>query len=109
MEGGRHHRGTAEAQEARTKLAAIREKARAAGDEELWTKAFVREVQLETALHGYETAVRFLREDAWPKEPLFRSVLDLVYGSSHVTCTQAYGWEIGRREKVESKGVDLKA
>src|SRR5688572_17461905 len=45
----------------------IRAKAMADGNEADWTRALVREVQLRTALHGYETAVRFLREEPWPK------------------------------------------
>ncbi len=87
----------------------IREAARAAGDEEEWTRALVKEVQLRMGLHGYETAVRFLKEQPWPKGEAGRDVLDLFYAHSLLTYYRAYSWEIVRREKVESKGVDLKA
>src|SRR5690349_10118854 len=46
-------------------VAKIRARAEAEGDEEHWTQALVREVQLRTSLHGYETSVRFLRENKW--------------------------------------------
>jgi uncharacterized protein YfaS (alpha-2-macroglobulin family) len=88
----------------------IRLGAQRSGDEEEQTRALVREVQLRVALHGYETSVRFLREQPWPKGALWRSALDLYYARSLVTYYQAYSWEINQREKVESKqAVDLKA
>ena len=67
-------------EEAAKAVAAIRAEARGRGDAGEETKALVREVQLREALHGYETAVRFLREEPWPKgarwpggpEPLLR-------------------------------------
>jgi uncharacterized protein YfaS (alpha-2-macroglobulin family) len=97
-------------EEAATKAEKIREAARAAGDETNEAKALVREVQLRTALHGYETAVRFLKEQPWPQSLLPRTTLRLFYAQSLVTYAQAFGWEIGKREKVSSTGaVDLKA
>jgi hypothetical protein len=39
-------------------IAQIRDRAQARGDEADWTRALVREAQLRTALHGYETAAR---------------------------------------------------
>ncbi|HEV8267349.1 MAG TPA: hypothetical protein VGR00_03915, partial [Thermoanaerobaculia bacterium] len=88
----------------------LRTNARAAGDEAEWTKALIREVQLRTALHGYETSVRFLMDQPWPKGARARATLNLFYGQSLVTYENAYGWEIAKREKVESKEkVDLKA
>ncbi len=97
-------------EEAAARAGKIRAAARAAGDETNEAKALVREVQLRTALHGYETAVRFLRDQPWPKGLLPRTTLRLFYAQSLVTYAQAYGWEIGRRERVESAGpVDLKA
>ena len=45
----------------------IREHARGAGDETQWTRALVEETRLRMALHGYETAVRFLRTYIIPK------------------------------------------
>ena len=97
-------------EEASQRVAKIREAARAAGDEADEAKALVREVQLRTALHGYETSVRFLKDQPWPKALLPRTALRLFYGQSLVTYARAYAWEIGQREKVASSGaVDLKA
>src|SRR4051794_36929566 len=45
---------------ASAEVAKIREAARASGNEEELTRALIKEVQLRIALHGYETAVRFL-------------------------------------------------
>ncbi len=87
----------------------ILQSARAAGNEDEWTRALIRSVQLGTALHGYETMVRFLQEEPWPDSPLYRSVLELFYAHGLVTYLQAYSWEIGQRERVETEGeIDLK-
>ncbi len=97
-------------EEASRAAAEIRAAARKSGNETEETRALIREVQLRTALHGYETAVRFLKEEPWPKGLSGRTVLNLFYARSLVTYAQAYGWEIGQREKVDTKGVvDLKA
>ena len=97
-------------EEASQRVAKIRETARAAGDEADEAKALVREVQLRTALHGYETSVRFLKDQPWPKALLPRTALRLFYAQSLVTYARAYAWEIGQRERVASTGaVDLKA
>jgi uncharacterized protein YfaS (alpha-2-macroglobulin family) len=70
----------------------------------------IREGQLRTALHGYETAVRFFKEEAWPDSPLERDMLDLFFANSLVTYYRAYAWDINRREQVEAKGpIDLKS
>ncbi len=53
-------------EEAAKVAAALRGAARGRGDAADETKALVREVQLREALHGYETAVRFLKEEPWP-------------------------------------------
>ncbi|MGE5716295.1 MAG: MG2 domain-containing protein, partial [Acidobacteriota bacterium] len=97
-------------EEASQRAAKIREAARASGDEADEAKALIREVQLRTALHGYETSVRFLRDQPWPKALLPRTAVRLFYAQSLVTYARAYAWEIGQREKVASTGaVDLKA
>ncbi len=94
------------AKAAETLLAAA--KAKKAGAE--WTKALVTVTQLRIGLHGYETAVRRLREEPWPEGPLHRAQLSLLYGHSLVTYQRAYSWEVGQRERVDTKGVvDLKA
>ncbi|MCP3142535.1 alpha-2-macroglobulin family protein [Pyxidicoccus xibeiensis] len=86
------------------------ERARGRDDEKEWTRALIRTVQLRSALHGYETTVRFLREQPWPKGALSRATLNLYYAHSLVTYAQAYGWEVRRREAVASTGpVDLKS
>src|SRR6186997_2015141 len=53
--------------EAATKL---REQAQQRKDEAEWARGLIRETQLRMALHGYETAVRALREQPWPTAPL---------------------------------------
>ncbi len=84
--------------------------ARARGDEEEWAKALVRGTRVRLGLHGYETAVKALRDQSWPQSPLAKNAVNLAYASALVTYAQAYGWEIRGRERVESKGtVDLKA
>ncbi|MEW5900885.1 MAG: alpha-2-macroglobulin family protein, partial [Acidobacteriota bacterium] len=88
----------------------LREEAKRTGDDAGWAWALIKEVQLRTALHGYETAVRFLKEEAWPAGPLEQDMLELFYAQSLVTYHNAYSWEISRRERVEAKGpVDLKS
>ena len=88
----------------------IRERAQQAGNEAEWTRALARETQLQTGLHGYETSVRHLRQTPWPERPLYRAVLDLYYAHSLVDYLNAYGWEIGSRERVETGDeVDLRA
>ncbi|MBM3266050.1 MAG: hypothetical protein FJZ01_00240 [Candidatus Sericytochromatia bacterium] len=83
--------------------------AKATGDQAQWTRALIREVQLRMGLHGYETAVRFLKEEPWPEAPLHRTTLNLFYGHALVQYAQAYAWEIGKRERVAAAGpVDLK-
>ncbi|MBF5041263.1 hypothetical protein FGE12_02615 [Aggregicoccus sp. 17bor-14] len=84
--------------------------ARKGPDEAEWTRALIQTVQLRIGLHGYETAVRFLREEPWPKGAVHRAALQLFYASSLVQYAQAYGWEIQQRERVASSGpVDLKS
>ena len=95
--------------EALSKVDAILASARTRGDEDNWARALVRHVQLETALHGFETAVRFLREEKRPQGLLSRVTLDLLYADALVNYTRAYSWEIGQRERVETPGPDLKA
>jgi uncharacterized protein YfaS (alpha-2-macroglobulin family) len=86
------------------------ESARAAKNSTEWTRCLVRYTSLRISLHGYETAVRFLKEDPWPEDLAGSSVLNLFYAQSLVTYARSYGWEINQREKVDSKGtIDLKA
>jgi hypothetical protein len=95
---------------AAAECARIRGEARKNGDTALWTWALIREGQLRTSLHGYETAVRFFKEEAWPDSPLERDMLDLFFANSLVTYYRAYSWDINQREQVEAKGpIDLKS
>src|SRR6185436_13656443 len=55
----------------------IREEAQKKGDDPEWARGLTRETQLRMSLHGYETAVRALRETPWPDDSLPHAVLDL--------------------------------
>ena len=97
-------------EEASRLAAQLRSAAVKRGDEADWTRALIRETQLRIALGGYETAVRALKESAWPRGLLSRTALDLYYAQSLVSYARAYAWEISQRERVESQAaVDLKA
>jgi uncharacterized protein YfaS (alpha-2-macroglobulin family) len=75
-----------------------------------WTRCLVRYTQLRIALHGYETAVRFLKDQPWPSDFTGSSVLNLYYAQALVTYARNYSWEINKRERTESKGpIDLKS
>lgn len=78
--------------------------ARRRGDETQWTRALVREIQLRIGLHGYETAVRFVKDQPWPKGLLPRATLNLFYAQALSTYARIYSWEISRRERIESRG-----
>ncbi len=89
---------------------ALLESARKAGDEPLITRALIKAAKLKTGLSGYETAVRFLREQKWPRGKQERAVLDLSYGAALVSYLSAYSWEIRQRERVTgTETVDLSA
>ena len=97
-------------EEASKAVAAVREKCKSANDEEQWAKALIKEVELRSALGGYETAVRFLRTEPWPEGTVPHLALELYYAWSLTSYINNYSWEISQRERVDSKGaVDLKA
>lgn len=97
-------------QEALDQVVAIRDKARGSGDVSTWTEALVKETQLRLALHGYETAVKELKSQEWPQDPMASAVLNLFYAHALMSYLDAYSWEIDEREKVETTGaVDLGA
>jgi uncharacterized protein YfaS (alpha-2-macroglobulin family) len=88
----------------------IRARATAEGDAQNWTRALVEETKLRMALHGYETAVRFLKDEPWPDDAVSHAVLDLYYANALATYARVYSWEINQRERVETTGeLDLKA
>src|SRR4051812_5316588 len=76
--------------------------AKAKGDEDELARALIRTVQLRIGLHGYETAVRFLIAQPWPKGLLPRTAVQLFYAEALVSYTQAYSWEVLQRERVVS-------
>ncbi len=74
------------------------------------TRCLIRYTQLRMALHGYETAVRFLKDQPWPEDLRSYSLLNLFYAEALVTYARNYSWEIDQRDRVDSKEVaDLKA
>ncbi len=88
---------------------AIEAAARAAKDDRELARALVRSTQLGVAIGGYETAVEALRARAWPQDPLDRAGVTLYDAFALVAYLDAYGWEIGKREKVVSgEQLDLK-
>ncbi|MFH1808872.1 MAG: alpha-2-macroglobulin family protein [Pseudomonadota bacterium] len=97
-------------EEASTLVEKLLAKARQTQDGPQQVRSLIRWVQLRSALHGYETSVRFLREQQWPEELLSHTTLSLYYASLLEQYAQVYSWEIRQREKVESTAaVDLKA
>jgi alpha-2-macroglobulin len=88
-------------EEASAATAKVLAAARAAGDSDDWARALIQETQLRMALHGYATAVRFLREEPWPPDPLYRAALNLFYAHSLATYYNSYRWEVDQREHVE--------
>ncbi len=86
------------------------EKAREAKDGTEWTRCLIRYTQVRMALHGYETSVRFLKDQPWPEDLTGSSILNLYYANALVNYARGYSWEINSREKIDTKGaVDLKA
>jgi hypothetical protein len=98
--------------EASAKAEAILQRAIRSKDEDEWTRALVRCVQLRTRPARLRTAVRFLKEQPWPEGLLPRVTLELYYAHALAEYARAYSWEIGQRERVESpqgNSIDLKA
>ncbi len=97
-------------EEAAKALDEVRKTALNEGREHRYTGALIKQVQLRIALHGYETAVRFLRDEPWPKNVIDHTAVELYYAWSLFYYVSAHGWEIRQRERVDAKGVvDLKA
>lgn len=95
-------------QEAASQVAVLRERARKAGDDSGWAKALIRESSLRVALGGDESAVRFLRDQPWPKDRLARAALLLYQAQAYVGYSQRYAWEIGQRQRVAGTSAELK-
>jgi hypothetical protein len=56
--------------------------AKAKKDNAEWTRCLIRYTQLRISLHGYETSVRFLKDQPWPEDLTGSSVLNLYYAHS---------------------------
>src|SRR5689334_3812572 len=74
--------------EAEKKLSA----ARSANDEGEMARALVRLTQIRTGLGGYETAVKRLKAEAWPKGALNRAAVELYYANAVATYALMYSW-----------------
>ncbi|MCX7959105.1 MAG: hypothetical protein N3B13_08670, partial [Deltaproteobacteria bacterium] len=82
---------------------------REAKEYERVTHTLMKMVQLRMSLHGYETAVKFLKSEEWPDGLYSQMVLNLYYAYSLVNYYNAYSWEINQREKVDTgREIDLK-
>ncbi len=90
--------------EALATVVALREEARARGDEESWARALAKEAELRIALHEVEGALAALDREPWPPGARWRMLLHLVRGRALATYLQLYGWEIRRREPVAAAG-----
>jgi alpha-2-macroglobulin len=75
-----------------------------------WTSCLIHYSQLRMSRGGYETTIRFLKDQPWPDDWMGSSVLNLYYAKALTEYVQRYSYEINRREKKDSKGtVDLKS
>lgn len=86
----------------------IVQEARKSADDRLLTQALIRATQLQIGLHGYETAVRVLQAEAWPKGEEHRVLLHLYLAQALMHYQNIYSWEIGQRERTAKTG-DLKS
>ena len=87
----------------------IKNNSKNSNNSEELVKAIVKYTQLKIALHSYETAVKYLKEEKWPEDLLSQTVLNLYYADTIKYYMQNYSWEIRKREKINTKGeVDLK-
>ncbi len=72
-------------------------------------RALIKVTQLRIALGGFETAVKRLREEPWPKGTMGHDAVNLFYANAIWRYAMQYSWEIRQREKIDTKGaVDLK-
>lgn len=92
--------------EASEVVKSILQKSQTVHDNDEWLKAMVRTTDLQVALHGYETAVKFIREQPWPEGPTQQTILHLFYARTLEFYANRYSWEIRNREKIDSKNQD---
>ncbi|MCX7944671.1 MAG: MG2 domain-containing protein [Deltaproteobacteria bacterium] len=92
-----------------SELEKLLKKFRDANEFEKITHVIMKMTQLRIALHGYETAVKFLKSESWPEGLYSQMVLNLYYAYSLVSYYNNYSWEINQREKVDHGGeIDIK-
>ncbi|MBI3560809.1 MAG: hypothetical protein HY080_03740 [Gammaproteobacteria bacterium] len=84
--------------------------ARATNQQDIISQGLVRCTRLQIGLHGYETAVRFLHGQEWPKQTLEKVLVELFFAHTLMEYYEVYHREINRREKtVSAHTIDLKA
>lgn len=92
-----------------SELEKLLKKFRESNDYERITHTLMKMVQLRMSLHGYETAVKFLKSEEWPNGLYSQMVLNLYYAYSLINYYNNYSWEINQREKVDTgREIDLK-
>ncbi|HEV7508440.1 MAG TPA: alpha-2-macroglobulin family protein [Thermoanaerobaculia bacterium] len=91
-------------EEALPKVEKLLDEARAAGDEETWTRMLVRATLVRAELGKFEDAARFLKEQPRPSGAVHSAVLSLYEAETLMRYYRAYSREIDEREKVESEG-----
>lgn len=75
-----------------------------------WAALIIQEAKLQIGLHGYETAVRDLKEREWPKSDVAHALVSLAYARTLQIYHQAYSWEIRTRTKITgNQKFDLKS
>lgn len=90
------------------KLQELYKKAKAKKDSQLVTETMIRIAQSQVALHKYEEAVQFLREEQRPTAPAQRILVDMYYAEVLMSYMNTYNWEIQSREKTTHSEKDLK-
>jgi hypothetical protein len=81
--------------------ARVREEARTAGDEALWTRALIQETQLRVATSGHAEGYRVLRQAAWPRNPRDRAILHLYVAATLRAYSRDFSWRIHQRERID--------
>jgi hypothetical protein len=92
--------------EAAEAAARVREVARAAGDEDNWTRGLIQEAQLRTVLSGVEESYGVLRGAEWPRDPVDQAILHLYTAELLRAYNQQFSWRINQRERIEKTGEE---
>lgn len=94
-------------EKALTEAEGVLRKARQKKDEQLIAESLVVIAQLHMALHQYDTAANFLRQEKWPQNPSLRILLNMFYAQTLTSFFQAYRWDIQSREATAQSKKDL--